>query len=131
MTLAQGGEAVRLERQVEQLRDALGEAEERVRQLEELLAADLSHHPFVLEAGLTRMESRILGALLRADVVSRERLMVVLYGALPSPPDDGVVNVWLCKLRRKLRPFGMGIVNRFAVGWSLDAAARERLKGSG
>lgn len=83
------------------LQDECDELRERVRQLEEALT------PTILLPRawrLTRMEGRML-RLLRAgggNVVHHERAMIALYGMWDEAPQQKILDVLICKCRRKL-----------------------------
>jgi two-component system cell cycle response regulator CtrA len=53
------------------------------------------------------------------ELVTRESAMMVLYGHIAAQPDPKIIDVWLCKLRRKLARQGIEIVTHWGVGWSL------------
>lgn len=74
---------------------------EQVRQLEELLRPTI-----ILPAAwrLSRMEADFLNALRAAapGMVHRERMMIALYGLSDEPPEPKILDVYLCKVRRRL-----------------------------
>lgn len=87
-------------------------------------------------ARLRPREAAIADVLARAmpATVSRGALMDLLYGAgtrfhrdprYPKP-DRHVMDVFVCKLRRDIRPLGLAIVPVYGVGWrmELDAGLR-------
>lgn len=77
------------------------------------------------EWGLTHMERQFVGVLMRTKVAPRERLFLALYGNESNPPDDKIIDIWACKVRKKLRPFGLEVRNQWGVGYYLaerDAA---------
>lgn len=74
---------------------------EQVRQLEEAL------RPTILLPSvwrLSRLEADLLNALRGAapNVVHRERMLLAIYGTWDDAPDQKVLDVRLCKVRRKL-----------------------------
>lgn len=80
--------------------------------------------------GLTPNEQRLVSRLLRTSpefVVTKDQLYRALY-----PIDDEVemkiIDVFLCKARRKLAPLGITIVTTFGRGYSLDADSHAKLK---
>lgn len=84
---------------------------------------------FPMEWRLTRNETIVLSTLLARDVASRENLKAVLYPAhVRDEMGDKIIDVYICKLRRKLRPFGIKIYTRWAMGWHLDPRVRDQLK---
>lgn len=94
-------------------RDELTDLREQVRNLSERVAAmelGLSDHVSdLMLQGFTRSESIILGLLLTKRVVSRDAMMIALYGSLSDGdvPDTSVVSVFISKLRKKMREYGI------------------------
>lgn len=74
---------------------------EQVRQLEELLRPTI-----ILPAAcrLTRREADFLNVLRAAspNVVHRERMLIALYGLIDEAPEPKILDVYLCKVRRRL-----------------------------
>lgn len=106
------GEVDRLQGRIDQLEDAMGMS-------------------FVapVEWRLTPSEARVFGVLLERDVATKNAIMAALYR------NDGrdeaelkIVDVFVCKIRKKLKGFGVEIVTHWGMGWSLanraDVAAR-------
>jgi two-component system cell cycle response regulator CtrA len=79
------------------------------------------------EFGLTGYESRALGRLLKGGLVSKESLMTALYSDRPDDePQIKIVDVFICKMRRKLAGFGINIETRWGRGYELSPAALAR-----
>ena len=78
---------------------------ERVEALEMALGLDL---PVPAEYGLTRREQEVFGMLQKVPVLRQDRAFLVLYGDRNDPPGEKLINVWMSKIRAKLRPFGCG-----------------------
>ncbi len=56
----------------------------------------------------------------RGNLVSRDSLMTLLYGAaVANPPFDRVLSVYVCKLRRALIPTPFTIVTEYGRGYRL------------
>ena len=85
--------------EVATLRRTVDDMEARLRALEEGIAG--SPDP-LRSLGLTNSESLVLGALLRRDSCSREFLMSVLYGNRDEAPVPKCLDVFVCKIRKKL-----------------------------
>lgn len=90
---------------------------EQVRQLKQQLVEGGKNAP--LSWGLTDRERRLYAHMASRELVTRESCMAVLYGHMVAPPDPKIIDVWLCKLRRKLAGQGVEIVTHWGVGWSL------------
>lgn len=76
---------------------------------------------------LTGAETDVLTALARAfpRVVSKEGLMSAIY-ALRSgdDPEIKIIDVWVCKLRKKLLPLGIEIDTAWGKGYALRVARK-------
>lgn len=110
-----------LERENEMLRA-------RIAQLEEALFATDS---FVAPAawGLSRLEAQVFGVLLARPLARKDTIMQALYaGRAGDPPEDNICDLWICKLRRKLRPFGIEIKTAWGQGWMLEPETRAALR---
>lgn len=90
---------------------------EQVRQLKRQLVEGGKNAP--LSWGLTDVERRLYAHMTSRELVTRESCMAVLYGHMVAPPDPKIIDVWLCKLRKKLAHQGVEIVTHWGVGWSL------------
>jgi DNA-binding response OmpR family regulator len=106
------------------LEQELDQAQERIRQLEQMhFNADWSP-PF--EIGLTASEARVVSILTGCEgVASKDRIMQGLYSLSPNdPPLEKIVDVLICKARAKLKPFGVEIVTRWGRGYEMPPASR-------
>lgn len=85
------------------------------------------------EIGLTTSENRVVGVLVGHEgVVTLERFMQALYSLRPDdPPEEKIIDVFICKARRKLRPFGVEIETRWGVGYLMPAESRAILQNWG
>ena len=110
------------------LQDRIEELEEEVRQLRELLAPALKFPP---EMRLSPMQERILSAIYaRAPaVVAHERVAVAVYPDPDMAPETNSVAVQVSHLRRKLKPYGVEIKNRWGEGLYLDRASAAIIAG--
>lgn len=102
------------------------EALERVRQLEQLTRElDDTVRPAF---GLTQDEGRVLAALMRWQIVGKQQLMALLYGHRDDPPGAKIIDQYIMRIRRKLKPHGIVIDTVWGEGWALDEAARAKLR---
>ena len=102
--------------EVEAERDRL---EARVSELESLLFSHADVLP--VEWGLTPAETRIVCALMARDVCSKEHLLAVAHdGRTDEPPEIKIVDVFICKVRKKLVPHGITISTLWGAGYRLD-----------
>lgn len=110
----------------------------RIRQLEEendtlreriaQLAADLGHGAALPPIfGLTANEERVLGALLASETCSKERIMSAIYfDRHDDLPEIKIIDVFVCKLRRKLANFGVQITTIWGRGYMLSPSMKAR-----
>lgn len=106
--------------EIERLRD-------RVAELEEMLGIRFEL-PNAL--GLTPLEARIVGVLIKREIASRDYIYWAVYGDLPDcdQPDIKTIEVHIVKIRRKLAAHGISILNRYNVGYYVDKQTRDTLK---
>lgn len=118
-----------LDRRLEVLEQENYALRERVAELEAALSGDGFVPP--LEWPLTAQEARAFGVLLAREVASKQAFMAALYENRPDvdAAEIKIVYVLICKLRKKLRPFGIDIVCLWGRGYSLAPEARARLRG--
>ncbi len=104
--------------------DELEEANERIRQLEDALAPE---GMIPLSFRLTASERRVLAALYRREICTKD--MLHLASSKGEHPETGlkIVDVYICKLRRKLKPHGLGIETIWGQGYRLATGTREEI----
>lgn len=92
---------------------------ERIRQLEELLVPDGTRVP--KEWGLTTKEARVFSHLTTRELATKQTIMQALYFDLHSDeePQVKIVDVFVCKLRKKLKPYDVQIETFWGQGYSL------------
>lgn len=92
--------------------------EERIRQLEDILCP-----PTVLipaEWCLTPSEARVFSHLTTRDCATKQSIMMAMYSdRVDVEPEIKIVNVFVCKLRKKLKPFGVNVTTVWGHGYSL------------
>ena len=110
------------------LRDRIEELEEEVRQLRDLLAPSLG---FPRDFRLTPIEEKILSAIYaRAPaVVAHECIRAAVYPDPDAAPETNVIDVRVSSIRKKLRPYGVEIKNRWGEGLYLDRASAAIIAG--
>lgn len=101
---------------------------DRIAVLEGMLGLDLRAP---LEFRLTNLEARLFGVVLQRGMASRETLMAALYYDRPTDRDEPeikIVDVVVCKIRKKLKPFGIDLLTIWGQGYRLSPEDRERCK---
>lgn len=78
---------------------------------------------------LTASEARIVACLARRPMASKSQLMLALYaGRVNDEPDIKIVDVLICKVRKKLEPLGISIKTRWGQGYFFDEETRARVR---
>ncbi len=98
---------------------------ERILNLESVLGLDFTTHP---SYNLTNLEDKILGQLILHTVATRRMFYEAIYGMDSDPPYEKIVDVFVCKLRKKLKPHGVEIKTMWGQGYFLEPDMRERAK---
>lgn len=78
-----------------------------------------------LEWRLTPAEMRVFGVIMAREMATKDAVMAALYR------DEGreeaeikIVDVFVCKIRRKLKPFGIGIETVWGRGYRMGREAK-------
>lgn len=102
---------------------------DRIDQLEAAMGMD-----FVapIEWRLTTAETRVFGVLMARELATKDAIMAALYrDQAKDEAEIKIVDVFVCKVRAKLKPFGFVIETQWGQGYFLTpetkAAVRERL----
>jgi len=81
------------------------------------------------ELCLTRSEEKLLAVLVGREQVEKRFLFNELYGdRLDDVPNDKIFDVFVCKLRAKMKPFGLEIQTIWGRGYTLPPETRRRLR---
>lgn len=80
--------------------------------------------------GLSPTEEAIVSLLMTRDRVSYAQIYDVLYVGKENYGDVNpkIMNVWICKIRKKLKPHAIDIETMWSIGLSMPVASRDRLK---
>lgn len=79
--------------------------------------------------GLTVTEGKLFAYLATRGVASREQIWDALHGTkIDGGPSIKVIDVVICKVRKKLRPHGLAISTRWGHGYALRAEHLERAR---
>lgn len=79
------------------------------------------------EIGLTGKEEQMLRALVSRERCTKAFLLEAIYAFSEDPPGIKIIDVFICKLRAKLRPHGISIATIWGVGYELAPEMRDRL----
>ncbi|MEZ2410518.1 helix-turn-helix domain-containing protein [Bosea sp. RCC_152_1] len=77
--------------------------------------------------GLTKHEARLFGALLKRPMLTKTGVMATLYSERPDEePEMKIVDVYVCKIRKKLKPYGLEIETIWGQGYRMTEAMRAK-----
>lgn len=84
-----------------------------------------------LEWGLTPHEVEIVAAMAAREFLGKEQIRTVLYAGIPQGEERHWKNadVYIFKIRAKLKPFGVEIRTIWARGWQFDKEWRDKIMG--
>lgn len=96
---------------------------DRVAQLEEMLGVTFDAPPFLQ---LTGCEAQIFGLLLAREAITKRIAMDAVYGDRPDADqaEEKIIDVWVCKMRRKLEPWGIKIETNWGQGYYMSPAMK-------
>jgi two-component system cell cycle response regulator CtrA len=94
--------------------------EERIRQLEEALAPSSVFIP--IEWGLSTNEARMFAHFTTRELATKSSLMMAVYSDRPDDvePEIKIIDVFVCKMRKKLARFDIEIRTVWGQGYSLQ-----------
>ena len=119
-----------LESRVSELKIALDIAQQRIDDLEKALGIGDDIGP-ICRMGFTEQEAKLVNALVKLPVVSRQALNAAAYDEVPDrrfDVQDKSIDVVLCRVRQKLARLGVEIEQLgFRNGWRITLAGKARL----
>ena len=99
-------------------KQALEILRERIRQLEQALVATFT---VPIEFGLTSSEARVFSCLVHRDFATKPQIMMAVYtDRHDEEPEPKIVDVFVCKMRKKLKPHGIVISTVWGQGYRLE-----------
>lgn len=96
------------------------------RQLRQSIAG--MKHDFPREWGLTGAEQRVLNCLYTARNFFRQEEAIRFAASNGNATDPDLVKVYICKLRKKLKPFGIEIKTVWGEGYELTPETGSLIK---
>lgn len=104
---------------------SLEDAIERILQLEDATGMAFRSHP---HHGFTEMEDMMLGSISTAPgVATKNRIYTLLYGMHADPPTQKIIDVYLCKIRKKLKWHDITIQTIWGRGYYMSPEDRLKL----
>ena len=98
------------------------------------VVAELNASPVIpIELALTKCETSMLMALMTtgATTKSKEQLLAAAYSdryATGDEPEIRIVDVFICKLRKKLKPFGIEVETVWGQGYHLPPESKAAIR---
>lgn len=115
-----------LERRLRELQKRNEYLEETVHRLREALTET---RLLPREWKLTPSEENVLGVLVNRELGTYEALLTALYLAKGRPEaSQKILQVFICRLRKKLEPYGIKIRTVYGRGWALSPESRASLR---
>jgi DNA-binding response OmpR family regulator len=79
--------------------------------------------------GLTRTEGLIMNVLMQKPFVTRQAAMQFMYSMrIDDEPEAKIIDVYLCKIRQKLRKFGINVETNWGQGYMITPANKMKVK---
>jgi two-component system, cell cycle response regulator CtrA len=118
-----------MQAQERRLRDRIEELEETIRQLREPLPPA---YRLPRQWGLTPREADLLIVLFTARLPysHRDAIMDAMYGGLDDQANDRIIDVWINKIRKKLKPFGIRVESKWGHGYGLSEGTKQIIRNS-
>lgn len=99
---------------------------EQIRKLETMLGV---HFGSPLEFGLTGSEECVFGVLMLRELATKEMISIALYNSLgKEAADEKIVDVFVCKIRAKIKAFGIEIKTMWGKGYYLTPETKRTVK---
>lgn len=103
---------------------------DRIEQLEQELGLKTDFPP---EFSIPRNMMPLLGILLKREIISREGALIAIYSGMPNTwgkqPDPKIIDVFICKLRVRLRKYGVKVSCKWGLGYFMDGENKRKLRG--
>lgn len=116
------------EQRIEALTERCEWLEERIVQLEKAMGLGVLTP---VEWQLTPAMMRLFGCLMERELMTAEAGMVAMYrdriGA-DDEPHVKIIDVQICKMRSRLKPFGLQILTRWGQGYYLTPETKARVR---
>lgn len=79
--------------------------------------------------GLTTSEARVIGVLLAREAATKDTIMASLYrDGAKDEAEIKIVDVFICKARKKLAPFGITIETVWGQGYRMTPPMKAKLR---
>lgn len=98
---------------------------DRIQELEGLLSEPDEFVPIKM----SQTHKRLLGLFRKRRLVTKDFAFSALYGSRPEcdQPEIKIVDVMVCKLRKRLEPYGITIETQWGIGYYISEESRPKL----
>lgn len=108
---------------LEAQKEEIARLEERVAYLESALGMDFIAP---VEWRLTTKESAVLGVIMAREIAPKNAILLAVYQEMDQP-EEKIVDVFVCKIRKKLEPFGIQIDTLWGRGYYLTVENKAKI----
>jgi two-component system cell cycle response regulator CtrA len=117
--------------------DALMRANQQLREENDLLKEQIAYltsalmgsDVLPLEWNLTESEERVMRVMISREFATKEAISAALYWDKDEPSDAiKTIDVMVCRIRRKLKPYGIDIKTHWGRGFYLPAEIRRQYR---
>lgn len=112
-------------RQIEELREEIALLRERLALMNEALSGRCMYLPGVR---LSPTERTILNLLAIRPIVGRGQAIDVIYGCRAEPAGEKIMDVFIHRMRKKLKPYGIEIETVWGHGYRLPPESKAALQ---
>lgn len=81
---------------------------------------------------IPRNMGALLAMLLKREVVTREGAVLAIYSGMPNTwdkdPDPKIIDVFICKLRVRLKKYGIKVSCKWGLGYFMDGENKRKLR---
>jgi two-component system cell cycle response regulator CtrA len=81
---------------------------------------------------IPRNMGALLAMLLKREVVTRDGALLAIYSGMPNTwdkePDPKIIDVFICKLRVRLRKYGIKVSCKWGLGYFIDGENKRKLR---
>jgi two-component system cell cycle response regulator CtrA len=113
---------VDVDARLEALQSEVGRLRERIAVLEGALGFD---SPAPVELRLTPHEALLFNVLTKREMVTKSTALSALYSDFgKDEAEPKIVDVFICKLRKKVRPFGIEVETVWGQGYRMSAESK-------
>ncbi len=103
------------------------ELRERIKQLEQQIGM-VVNVPLMMD--VTASEAKVLGVLMERELATKEVIMLALYSTRGGDDEAEIkiVDVFICKVRKKIKKWGIEIKTSWGRGYYMEAESKAKMR---